>query len=520
MAQLKIDLVLNKIQAMTGLRSFESNVMSVGKRLAGFVGIGGGIAGIATTIQGLLDKASRLQDLSDAFNVSSESIQRLGNVASTSNVSLEEVGAKLGKLAKAAQEAANDTGGELAQAFQKIGVTAGELNTLSPEQLFDRLREAVQSGKLAGDEFSVVGKLLAKDFQRLMPLLRMTSDEFNRLASAGGIMSDSVVTSLDTANIQIRLFQEKISKHMATAAADILTLGKIIKETPSLAFELFTATDLGPIEKVAERYRQIREELQKQITTERQLRRGDPSLDETQSKERIQLLEKEAKRETDFELEIIEARLDGRRRAEQILENFEERAAQDKIRSAEERGRATQDAMDRIEDIRAERAGPEAERNLLAQRASEAADLARKTQSAQDTLAAEQISLALQKSIEDAMVKAGFDPSSVGKMAFRETQAITGQLPQLNQPGGQEGQPAPLDSNTFQQTSFDMVEQFLTGTEKIAQSLRDIAATPTVIPVGPDLGKLETETGELRSRVQQCVDRLDAILRASGTFGV
>jgi hypothetical protein len=91
---------------MTGLRGLEKDVSSFGKSMLGIVGIGGGLAGIVAGIDGILAKAGQLQDVSDAFNVSAESIQRLGAVGVTANLSIEEIGSKLGKLGKAAQEAA------------------------------------------------------------------------------------------------------------------------------------------------------------------------------------------------------------------------------------------------------------------------------------------------------------------------------------------------------------------------------------------------------------------------------
>ena len=106
MAKLAIDVVLNKASAMTGLRGLEKDFTSFGKSMLGVVGIGGGLAGLVAGIDNILAKAGQLQDVSDAFNVSAESIQRLANVGVTANLSIEEIGSKLGKLGKAAQDAA------------------------------------------------------------------------------------------------------------------------------------------------------------------------------------------------------------------------------------------------------------------------------------------------------------------------------------------------------------------------------------------------------------------------------
>ena len=238
------------------------------------MGVGGEIAGITATLQGLLDKAARLQDLSDAFNISAESIQKLGNVAATSNISLEEVGSKLGKIAQQAQKAAKDPSGDLAKTFAEIGVGVEELGRLNAFELFDRLRVAVQSGSLAGKELNIINQLLAKDYQRFAPLLRMTNEEFYRLAEAGGIMSDEVVSKLDAVQQTIILFQEKVSKAMATATADVLDFLSIANDNPKLFLKLFVATDLSEIEEFGKKAMEKREKLRQQMEQEKKIRAG------------------------------------------------------------------------------------------------------------------------------------------------------------------------------------------------------------------------------------------------------
>lgn len=478
MAQLKIDLVLNKIQAMTGLRSFESNVMSIGKRLAGFIGVGGGIAGITTTIQGLLDKASRIQDISDAFNISAESIQKLANVASTSNISLEEVGSKLGKIGKAAQEAARDSGSDLAKTFEKIGVTAGQLTQLSPFELFDKLRIAMQSGALAGQDLKVVNDLLAKDYQRFAPLLRMTNEEFYRLAEAGGIMSDEVVSQLDLVNQTIILFQENVSKRMAAATADILDFFSVASEDPKLFAKLFFATDLSEIEEFGRRVRAKKDKLREDIAAERKMRAGTAAgIEDEKATERALRDEERAKKELLWaeekyrgavreretksldasqqigraEAEILDLQTQAANLADNTAAKFELLAEierkrleiinlqtqrqEDAVRLADEEARAKKDvadAMIRIEDIRAERGGPEEEFNLLKKRAAESAALARQTGNIQDTLAAEQAALRLQQSAQGSLRSAGFGEREALSRAQGIAASTIGRLPQFS----------------------------------------------------------------------------------------
>lgn len=467
MAQLKIDLVLNKIQAMTGLRSFESNVMSIGKRLAGFIGIGGGIAGITTTIQGLLDKASRIQDVSDAFNISAVSIQKLANVAGTSNISLEEVGSKLGKLAKAAQAAAKDQ--DLAATFEKIGISAKSLASMDAFELFDRLRIAIQSGKLAGQDLVVVNELLAKDYQRFVPILRMTNEEFYKLAEAGGIMSDEVVSQLDLVNQTIILFQENVSKRMAAATADILDFFSVASEDPKLFAKLFFSTDLSEIEEFGRRVKAKKDKLREDIAAERKMRSGsaagvedekalERSLREEErvKKELVSAEEKYSNavrdRETKSmdateqigraEAELVDLQAQAANLADNTAAKFEALAEiekkrleimdlqnqrqEDAVRLANEEARASEklaDIRQTVEELMAERQGPRAELDLQKQRAAQSAKLAREQGTPEQILAANQEANRLQRMLESDLMKRGF-----GDLSFRNAQMQAGQI--------------------------------------------------------------------------------------------
>ena len=371
MAKLAIDVVLNKAAAMTGLRGLEKDFMSFGRSVAGIAGIGGGLAGLVAGIDNILAKAGQLQDVSDAFNVSAESIQRLANVGITANLTIEEIGSKLGKLSKAAQEAASGND-EMAKTFAKIGVTGQDLVRLNPEQLFNKLREAVSSGSLANEEFTVTSKLLAKDYQRFMPLLRMTSEEFESLAKAGFIASDAMVASLDAANVKVRQFQKQVSDAMIIATASVLDLATAIKNNPIA----FITGDNDALEKDMQERLDI---TNKFIEKERALRAGQAKM----VKDDAEIAEA-AKRESTLELRLIEAGIKGREDALRLIDQSEERFAQqsldrarqleeEKIRLIERRGDIIRD----IEEFEAEMKGPEAELNLKRERAAAAGEAAR-----------------------------------------------------------------------------------------------------------------------------------------------
>ena len=422
MAKLAIDVVLNKASAMTGLRGLEKDFTSFGKSMLGVVGIGGGLAGLVAGIDNILAKAGQLQDVSDAFNVSAESIQRLAAVGVTANLSIEEIGSKLGKIGKAAQEAAGGNA-KLTEAFAKINIKGQELVSLNPEQLFDRLRESVSSGALAGEELTIVNELLAKDYQRFLPLLRMTSEEYTRLGGASVIMSDAMVSSLDAANVTVRQFQNQTSQVFAYVVGAFLDAAAVIKENPILltetmapSFEKALKDRDDKIKKSIENERKMRAGLEKNVVDQAELDRED-----------VNAVRQKVK-QIDAELAAID-------KAYQMLADSEEDRRKQDLADFKQAEKEKRDLLQKraeliptLQELEARRAGPEAEMRLLEDRARAAAEKARSTQTPEDVTAAQQQALELQSAKESLLSQRGFGDESA-RFARSQTESIVGILP-------------------------------------------------------------------------------------------
>jgi hypothetical protein len=422
MAKLAIDVVLNKAAAMTGLRGLEKDITSFGKAALGLAGLGGGLAGFVAGIDNILAKAGQLQDVSDAFNISAESIQRLAAVGVTANLSIEEIGSKLGKIGKAAQEAAGGNK-ELAKTFEKIGVTGQQLISLSPEELFNKLREAVSSGKLANDELKVSSELLAKDFQRFLPILRMSTEEFTKLGGASIVMSDAMVSSLDAANVVVRQFQNQVSQATALAAGSFLDLVAVFKENPLMLFSEDMDKDLGKALKRRE------EQIKQSIENERKIRAG-------QQKEVVDQaeLDRQGVNEAKLDEKIKDAEASARKKVLDMLADSEEDRRKQDLADFKQAEKEKRDLLQKraeliptLQELEARRAGPEAEMRLLEDRAREAADRARSSGTIEDVTAAQQQALELQSAKESFFSQRGFGDQSA-QLARAQTESIVGQL--------------------------------------------------------------------------------------------
>ena len=414
MAKLAIDVVLNKAAAMTGLRGMEKDITSFGKAALGLAGLGGGLAGFVAGIDNILAKAGQLQDVSDAFNISAESIQRLAAVGVTANLSIEEIGSKLGKIGKAAQDAAGGNT-DLAKTFEKIGVTGQDLVKLNPEELFNKLRQAVSSGALASEELKVVQDLLARDYQRFLPILRMTSEEYEKLGGASAVMSDAMVSSLDAANVSLRTFQNSVSQTTSLVAGSFLDLIAVFKENPLLLLE-----PMG--DNVEKALKEREEKIKKAIADERKMRAGIEKnvQDDKKIEEEQKAFEKSEQAAARHELKLIESQISGKEEAEKMKAAIEEKYRQRSLDREIEMANRKAEIKPQIEDLKAQRAGSGAEMKLLEERAAAAGAQARKSNNAEDILNAQKLAVELQKAKEQSLSQAGF-----GDQAFRRAQAAT-----------------------------------------------------------------------------------------------
>ena len=435
--------------------------------MLGIVGIGGGLAGIVAGIDGILAKAGQLQDVSDAFNVSAESIQRLAAVGVTANLSIEEIGSKLGKLGKAAQEAAGNND-KLKEAFAKINVKGQELVSLNPEQLFDRLREAVSTGALAGEELTIVNELLAKDYQRFLPLLRMTAEEYKSLGAASGVMTDATVSNLDAMNVKLRQFQNTASTATAQIAAGFLDLATDLKENP-IQFSIGILTgDYSDIEKrIMEREKKLKEIIKK----ERSQRAGQEKIvqDEQKMEADKKAFEKSEQEAAKHELRLIDAQVQGKEQAEKMKADIEEKYRQRALDREIEMEKKKNEQKLRLQDLLAKEGGPKAEIALLETRAQDAAKAFKDMPSTDTATALAEARL----SLKDALVQQINDQSATLPKGFAENEAQR----KLTQKG------LGADLSGFAQKSEqfrpleklpDMAVQLAGATKTLAQILEEI----------------------------------------------
>ena len=220
-AELKVRVGINHAGFATGLRTMEDMVSGFAAKAGAALGAAVGVRALFEAAKGGMELADRLDDLSKRFDVSASKLQLLGNVASQEGASLEDVSSALKFLGKNAQIAAAGGSADLVAAFQAIGVSAGELRSLKPDELFLRLADAFSSGKLSGQEFSTTALLLGRGFEQLLPVLRKSREEIERIGTGKGLFTDDEIKRLS----KIVDLMEKIANFTKTIAGKALLAG-------------------------------------------------------------------------------------------------------------------------------------------------------------------------------------------------------------------------------------------------------------------------------------------------------
>ena len=209
-----------------GLKKAEDSLNKFAKQagtaLVGAFAMDKVISGFSTAIE----KGDQLQDLANRFGVSAVSIQEIGNAASLSGGSIEDVAGAMNKLSKNAGEAIG--GNEaMAASFQKIGLSVDDLKTMSPEALFMSLSKTLASGTIPqAEQLKLAMDLAGKSVGTLMETMLMGPESISATGQAMGVMSADTISSLSEASDQIKIFQNTLSRGFASMVGPIMSLLK------------------------------------------------------------------------------------------------------------------------------------------------------------------------------------------------------------------------------------------------------------------------------------------------------
>lgn len=213
--------------------SLKTKFGAVGKAIVGAFAV----TAIKSFISNLLSTADAVDNASKRMQVSAETVQSLGVMAKEAGLEMGDFERSILKLTRASAEA--QTGNKsLISAFSALGVSVGELQSLSPEQLFDRVSKALQEGGTSAAETAAAYDVLGKGGGKLLEVIKEVAgagglEAVNKnMLEMGRISSNEAIKGLDDIELSLARAGQKLksfSMGLLAAIAHLTGLAKVPK---------------------------------------------------------------------------------------------------------------------------------------------------------------------------------------------------------------------------------------------------------------------------------------------------
>ncbi|CAN5463391.1 hypothetical protein BH20VER3_BH20VER3_01000 [soil metagenome] len=178
----------------------------------------------------LIEKGSRISDLADRFGVSTEALQRFGNVAEQDGSSLEAVAKAFNRLTVAREDAQRGLKDAI-DSFKGLGVTMEEIKNLSVEELFYKIGDAVANASDQSTAYANVTKLMGRSAGELIPTFQRGSAAIREQGQSLGVLSDETVRSLDKIGDELSALKNRLFVFGGALITFFAKIGSAIGET-------------------------------------------------------------------------------------------------------------------------------------------------------------------------------------------------------------------------------------------------------------------------------------------------
>ena len=167
-----------------------------------------GVAGIAVAGVGIgvklvsdfLSANDAIGKMSTALGIGTETLQRWTFAAGQSGASQKDLRDGLGNLQKAIGEAGDGTA-TYTDALEGLGISYGDLASLTPEEQFELVRSSLSEVDDQAKQTQLGNLLLGGSYKALAPLVKLTDDEFVKLAeTAPNVVSDETIRASEKLN--------------------------------------------------------------------------------------------------------------------------------------------------------------------------------------------------------------------------------------------------------------------------------------------------------------------------------
>jgi len=211
-AELKAKLGMDDSEFSRVIRQSVATANKAGKDMSSaFSGIGASLAGAfgGAAIIGLarnaLETASGIQDMSDALNISTDSLQQFSFAFSQSGGSQEAFVKGLTAINAKLEEARDGNDATIAT-FAKLGVSIDDLRNpaFDGEKALLKFADAFKQGGTNAEQMAAFGDMVGAKIQnKMLPALKDGSAAFLEMAKSAAIMSQQTIAALDATQDRI-----------------------------------------------------------------------------------------------------------------------------------------------------------------------------------------------------------------------------------------------------------------------------------------------------------------------------
>ena len=196
-------------------------------KLTSMFGLLAAVAGFKSLIEGAQQSVLQLELLSEKTGISIDKLAGIQHVSETARVSFDSVSTALTRLSRA-QALAIEGGAQQVTAFQRIGISATELKTLSPEDLFYRVATAMANSKSHAEANATAFTILGRGGAELIPIFQQNGAAIRGMveeaAKASGVTKEAGLASREweaqTANLSEGFRAELDSAHAGHGPCD------------------------------------------------------------------------------------------------------------------------------------------------------------------------------------------------------------------------------------------------------------------------------------------------------------
>lgn len=190
------------------------------KKLAGAAAVAYSVRRVQSWVDANLNAADEIGKAASKIGVATDFYQQLDFIAQQTGASLNSLGDNVFEVTKRIREAQNGTG-EAVDALRMLGLRASSFKGLSPEQTFERLRNAVSNVTDEQTRLFVADKLFGGQAKDTLNVLRLSSAEYTKLKhraeELGGGMERGVIAKSEKLNSrfgQFRFSMRRVSSNI------------------------------------------------------------------------------------------------------------------------------------------------------------------------------------------------------------------------------------------------------------------------------------------------------------------